>query len=110
METNGHTETEIINQSPESKLKLPDWINADYFKDVLVSDGKSKWKYISHEARMANEQGENYASVLYRVKVVAENEGEYELHFIYAKKSYENLHVKELFDQCYQYLSPIRYR
>lgn len=72
METNGiSSET-----TKESDLKLHSWIDTNYFKEILVLDGKKTWKYISHEVKMANEKGENYASVLYRVKVIAENEGE----------------------------------
>lgn len=74
METNGSS-TEILSPIEATDLKVPDWIDTDYFKDILVLDGKSKWKYISHEVKMANEKGENYASILYRVKVIAENEG-----------------------------------
>lgn len=73
MESNGTTE--LIKDITEPDLKVPNWIDADYFKDILVLDGKTKWNYISHEVRMAMEKGENYASVLYRVKVIAENEG-----------------------------------
>jgi len=73
MDTNG-TSTVLTNGIEESVLTVPNWINADYFKDILVLDGKSKWEYISHEVKMANEKGDNYASVLYRVKVFAKNE------------------------------------
>lgn len=73
MEVNGSS-TELTNGTEKSELKIPKWIDSDYFKDILVLDGKSKWKYISHEVKMANEKGDNYASVLYRVKVIAENE------------------------------------
>lgn len=75
METNGSS-SETIKSTNGSDLKLHSWIDTDYFKEILVLDGKSEWKYISHEVKMANEKGENYASVLYRVKVIAENEGE----------------------------------
>ncbi|XP_037047159.1 uncharacterized protein LOC119081961 isoform X1 [Bradysia coprophila] len=71
--TDGIVADELIPTSKESSLELPSWINSDYFKEILASDGKSEWKYISHDVRMANEKGENYASVLYRVKVIAEN-------------------------------------
>lgn len=76
--TNNGTVTDGIAAdvtTAESSLHLPSWINSDYFREILVLDGKSTWKYISHEVRMANEKGENYAAVLYRVKVIAENEG-----------------------------------
>lgn len=75
--TNNGTATDGIAAdvtTAESSLHLPSWINSDYFREILVSDGKSAWKYISHDVRMANEKGENYAAVLYRVKVIAENE------------------------------------
>lgn len=74
MDSNGTTE--LISNVKETDLKIQNWIDSDYFKDILVLDGKSNWNYISHEVRMANEKGENYASVLYRVKVIAESEGE----------------------------------
>ncbi len=77
METNGTNETKNHTESEEVNLKVPKWIDADYFKEILTLDGKSKWKYVSHEVKMANEKGENYASVLYRVKVIAENEGNF---------------------------------
>lgn len=75
MDTNGNSNG-IKNQNEEPILDIPSWIDDNYFKDILVLDGKSKWKYIGHEVKMANEKGENYASILYRVKVIAENEGE----------------------------------
>lgn len=62
-------------QCEKSESIGPAWMDADYFKDILALEGKSKWKYISHEIKMANEKGDNYASVLFRAKVVAENEG-----------------------------------
>lgn len=79
-EANGTTADETATDAnnlttDESKLEVPSWINSNYFKEILALDGNSKWKYISHDVRMANEKGENYASVLYRVKVIAANEG-----------------------------------
>lgn len=74
METNG-TLTDPTNHTDEIDISVPNWIDADYFQEILALDGKSEWKYVSHDIRMASEKGENYAAVLLRATVTAENEG-----------------------------------
>ncbi|KAH8247188.1 hypothetical protein KR038_000001, partial [Drosophila bunnanda] len=61
--------------SPMADRKIPEWVNADLFEDVLRSSVEGYSKVSSFKAEFGSGAGENYATIMLRVHIEVELKG-----------------------------------
>lgn len=65
--------TDSISKVPSSQV--PDWVQGELFLDVLKETVKGFLKIKSFDAKSGSAAGENYATVMLRVSIQVELEG-----------------------------------
>jgi len=55
--------------------KIPDWVNADLFEDVLKSTVEGYSKVRNFKAESGSAAGDNYATIMLRVSIEVELQG-----------------------------------
>lgn len=58
-----------LKSAPLKQCHIPDWVNAEYFEDILKENINDFEKILNVNAEPATKSGDNYASCLLRVKV-----------------------------------------